>query len=68
KKYDVYYRVHAQRLGWMGWAKNGAKAGSEGQSRRAEAVQVVLVPKGAKAPAATYRGQARAYSKAFVSK
>ncbi|MBR3316673.1 MAG: hypothetical protein IKG21_02475, partial [Atopobiaceae bacterium] len=67
KKYDVYYRVHAQRLGWMGWAKNGAKAGSEGQSRRAEAVQVVLVPKGAAAPGATYRGQARAYSKAFVS-
>ncbi|MBR3318061.1 MAG: hypothetical protein IKG21_09630, partial [Atopobiaceae bacterium] len=66
KRYDVYYRVHVQRLGWMGWAKNGAKAGSEGQSMRAEAVQVVLVPKGAAAPGATYRGQTRAYAKAFV--
>ena len=21
-KYDVYYRVHAQSYGWLGWAKN----------------------------------------------
>ncbi|MBR3318205.1 MAG: hypothetical protein IKG21_10355 [Atopobiaceae bacterium] len=51
----------------MGWARNGAKAGTEGMSRRAEAVQVVLVPKGAAAPAATYRGQTQAFAKAFVS-
>lgn len=25
-KYDVYYRVHAQSYGWLGWAKNGAPA------------------------------------------
>jgi hypothetical protein len=20
--YDIYYRVHAQSFGWLGWAKN----------------------------------------------
>ncbi|MBR3318243.1 MAG: InlB B-repeat-containing protein [Atopobiaceae bacterium] len=53
KKYDVYYRAHVQRVGWMAWAKNGASAGTQSGSRRMEAVQVVLVPKGAKAPANT---------------
>ena len=24
-KYDVYYRVHAQSYGWLGWAKNGER-------------------------------------------
>ena len=28
--YDVYYRVHAQSYGWMGWAKNGETAGTAG--------------------------------------
>ncbi|MBR3318028.1 MAG: InlB B-repeat-containing protein [Atopobiaceae bacterium] len=51
KRYDVYYRAHVQRVGWMAWAKNGASAGSQSGSRRMEAVQVVLVPKGQKAPA-----------------
>ncbi len=51
--YDVYYRVHAQNFGWMGWAKNGAKAGSSGYSYRLEAVQVVIVKKGASAPGST---------------
>ncbi len=66
--YDVYYRVHVQRLGWMGWAKNDEKAGTEGMSRRAEAVQVALVPKGAPAPLATYKGVTQEYSKAFIKK
>ncbi len=66
--YDVYYRVHVQRLGWMGWAKNGDKAGTEGMSRRAEAVQVALVPKDAPAPLATYKGVTQEYSKAFIKK
>ena len=26
--YDVYYRVHAQSYGWLGWAKNGETAHS----------------------------------------
>ncbi|MBO7673811.1 MAG: hypothetical protein J6S63_02225 [Atopobiaceae bacterium] len=66
KKYDVYYRVHAQRYGWMGWAKNGSRAGTQGKSLRVEAMQVVLVKKGATAPSAVYGGMRQAYSKPFV--
>ncbi len=51
--YDVYYRVHAANVGWMGWAKNGETAGCDAVSNRAEAVQVVLVAKGGKAPGST---------------
>ena len=51
--YDVYYRVHAANVGWMGWAKNGETAGCDAVANRAEAVQVVLVAKGGKAPGAT---------------
>ena len=51
--YDVYYRVHAQNIGWMGWAKNGEQAGTAGYSYRLEAVQVKLVPKGSAAPGST---------------
>lgn len=29
-KYDVYYRVHDQNFGDLGWAKNGAYAGTPG--------------------------------------
>ncbi len=64
--YDVYYRVHVQRLGWMAWAKNGEEAGTTGMSRRAEAIQVVLVKKDAPAPEATYKGVTQQYDKAFV--
>ena len=68
KHYDVYYRVHVQGAGWMAWAKNGASAGTEGQSRRAEAVQVVILKKGSKAPGKTYNDVTQAYARAFVSK
>ena len=53
KKYDVYYRVHAQKFGWMGWAKNGESAGTAGYAYRLEGVEVRLVPKGAAAPGGT---------------
>ena len=52
-KYDVYYRVHAQNIGWMGWAKNGQAAGTAGYSYRLEAIQIILVKKGADAPGST---------------
>lgn len=52
-EYDVYYRVHCQNFGWLGWAKNGESSGSEGYSRRLEAIQICLVPKGQKAPGST---------------
>jgi hypothetical protein len=44
--YDVYYRVHVAGTGWLGWAKNGAAAGTRSYSYRNTAVQVVLVKKG----------------------
>ncbi len=66
--YDVYYRVHSQRYGWMAWAKNGEKAGTCGMSRRVEAVQVVLVRRGDPAPNATYKGVTQNYAKPFAKK
>ena len=53
KKYDVYYRAHVQTYGWLGWAKNGAKAGTEGMSKRMEGIQIRLVEKGGEAPGST---------------
>ena len=48
--YDIYYRVHAQNVGWMNWAKNGERSGTEGQKKRLEAIEVVLVEKGQQPP------------------
>ena len=45
-KYDVYYRVHAQSYGWLGWAKNGQSAGTAGQAKRLESIQIQILPKG----------------------
>ena len=53
-KYDVYYRVHCQNFGWMGWAKNGESAGSAGFAYRLEGIEIRLVPKGGSAPGSTY--------------
>ena len=52
-QYDLYYRVHAQNFGWLGWAKNGESAGTAGYSYRLEGIQIVLVPKGGNAPGST---------------
>jgi hypothetical protein len=52
-KYDVYYQVHAQNIGWMTWAKNGENAGTAGFSYRLEGIKIVVVPKGEAAPATT---------------
>ncbi len=53
QKYDIYYRVHSQNFGWMGWAKNGQSAGSSGYSYRLEAIQICIVEKGKGAPGST---------------
>lgn len=66
--YNVYYRVHVQGFGWMGWTKNGRMAGTENMNRRIEAVQVVLVKKKGKAPAAKFKGARRNYKKAYVKR
>ena len=53
--YDMWYRVHVQNIGWLGWVKNGGQAGTQGRNLRVEAYQVVLVPKNAAAPGSTVR-------------
>lgn len=55
KHFDVYYRAHVSGHGWMGWAKNGASAGTTGLGKNVEAVQVKLVSKGKAAPGSTAR-------------
>ncbi len=64
--YDVYYRVHAQDIGWLSWAKNGEYSGTAGRSARLEGIQIVLVPKGSVPPGATYQGITAVDSRAFV--
>lgn len=57
--YDVYYQIHAATLGWLGWAKNGEPAGTEGRALAAEAVRVRLIKKeepGPQADAPAYLG------------
>lgn len=55
EKYDIYYRAHIQSYGWLDWAKNGGSAGSEGLSKRMEAIEIRLVEKGGEAPGKTDR-------------
>ncbi|MDO4807837.1 MAG: GH32 C-terminal domain-containing protein [Coriobacteriales bacterium] len=68
KKYDVYYRVHCQHFSWMGWAKNGASAGTSGYAYRLEALQIAYVPKGGAAPATNYQRVEQVTAKAYVAK
>ena len=44
--YDVYYRVHAQKFGWLGWAKNDEPAGTAAYAYRLEGIEIKLVKKG----------------------
>ena len=51
--YDLYYRVYVDDLGWLGWAKNNAKAGSVDFNRPLEGVQFKLVAKGGAKPSSS---------------
>lgn len=42
-QYDIYYRVHSEVFGWLGWAKNGEIAGVNHYS--IEAIQIRLILK-----------------------
>jgi len=53
--FDIYYQVHAQNIGWIGWAKNGDSAGTAGYGYRLEAIRIVVVPKGEPEPGGTAR-------------
>lgn len=49
--YDIWYRAYASELGgWLGWASNGAPAGSTAKSVSIQGVQILLVEKGSSAP------------------
>lgn len=61
ERYDIWYRLYVQGIGWMGWARNGQKAGAVHLSLRTEAVQLALRRKGATAPAPTDQAQEARY-------
>ncbi|MDO4798768.1 MAG: hypothetical protein Q4A01_12205 [Coriobacteriales bacterium] len=42
--FSVWYRVHSQNYGWLGWACDGDPAGTTGLSKRAEAIEVQVLP------------------------
>ena len=44
--YSVWYRVHSQDYGWLGWTCDGEPAGTTGLSKRAEAIDVQVLPQG----------------------
>ena len=46
------YRAHVQGIGWQAWKSDGATAGTTGQARRVEAIQVRLAQKAPPTPAA----------------
>lgn len=51
--YDVWYRAYVQDYGWLGWASDGARAGTTGIGYRVEALQVRVLAKGSAAPGPT---------------
>lgn len=67
KHYDVWYRVHCQTYGWLGWAKNDQRAGTAGYSKRMGAVQIVVLPKG-QVPSATYQGVTQATATPYMTR
>lgn len=55
KKFDLYYRVHAENFGWLDWAKNNDQAGTAGFAYRLEGIEIKMVEKGASPPGETGR-------------
>ncbi|MBP3871652.1 MAG: hypothetical protein J6E46_11850 [Faecalicoccus sp.] len=45
EKYDILYRVHSANIGWLGWARNGESAGSEGYGNAIEAIEIRIYDK-----------------------
>lgn len=44
KSRSVYYRVRVDTFGWLGWAKNGECAGTEGFGKTIQGIQIVVLP------------------------
>lgn len=51
--YDVYYQTHNSNYGWLGWAKNGEKAGTLYGNSSMQSLKVILMPKFTSAPGST---------------
>jgi uncharacterized protein YjdB/spore coat protein CotH len=49
-KYDISYRAHVSKQGWLPWKSAGATAGTTGKGLAVEAVQVRLALKSAPTP------------------
>ncbi len=45
----MWYRAYVQDYGWLGWASDGARAGTTGIGYRVEALQVRVLAKGSAA-------------------
>ena len=39
---QIMYQVHIQKKGWMDWVSNGTIAGTTGQSKRIEAIEIKI--------------------------
>jgi len=42
-EYDITYRVHVSGIGWMNWVKNGEVAGTTGQGKAVEAIEIKFI-------------------------
>lgn len=43
--FDIYYRTMVKEKGWLGWAKNGERSGTDKYNYYIMALQCVIVPK-----------------------
>ena len=58
---DIWYRVYVNDFGWLGWAKNGALAGTTNLNLQVQSVEMVALPKGGKAPGSTTNASLTTY-------
>ena len=65
--YDIYYRTHNSGIGWLGWARNGEKAGTLNQNSAIEAIEVQVVKRGTQFSGYTGGGDALRASGSEVS-
>ena len=45
ENYNIFYRVHASYIGWMGWTSNGEVAGTVGYLNKIEAIEIKILDK-----------------------